>query len=1027
MKIAHFADVHFRGLARHAEYRAAFEDAFEKLRDLNPDLIYIGGDIVHSKTQGITPELIDTLSWWFQSLASIAPVDVILGNHDGLIMNRNRQDAISPVISALSNPRIRLMKKSGNYDSILDDVCFSVFSLFDKENWENVKPVPGKINIALYHGSVKGAISDSDFELEGETSLGFFGNFDFALLGDIHKRQFLNKQRTIAYCGSTIQQNYGEETNKGFLLWDIRTKNDFDVTFYPVKNIHPFITVEWSDSSDPKALIKSIPSRARVRIDVSSRDIDGLRNFCSELERELSPVEITYKTHADSISNEFKPQVSNDSIDVKKSLVSFVESRAPNPEISDLALKKLDSYLASRDGAEDTVRNVKWDLNRIEFDNLFAYGENNTVDFDSMPGITGIFGKNRSGKSSIIGAIVYALFNTTDRGSMKNLHVINSKKESCKARANLTVSADSYEIVRETVKNYPKKSEVWASTNLSVSKTASGGVETEDLNDEQRRETEKTLRKLIGTSDDFFYTCLAPQGHMNLFIDEKSTARKQMLTRFLDIDYFEELNNRVKSDIAPYRNKIKTIGSISECKSSIEKYEKNIAELTDKKDSLRSELESVRDQISNINSKIPQDVIKQKQELARLIEDSNRTKEEIKKIERDIGQEQALLDGILLKLEKASAILSEVDFAELEKSANDQRDISRQIESEEKDLKSKQRERDTLLKSVELLTQVPCMGQYPGCQFICDSHRNKERLPVFESQISAKERAVQILKNRSDSLSRDNPTLALQKAVKIRDLQKELSLDSKSHEGKIGILKERLSNKNNSLEQIGKKIETLSESLKDVNTQDSDKSESLVAKQKQLEKSIIDTATEIGINTEKIRQISAQMQEIDSASSALQVLEILESAFSKKGVPQEIISKALPRINSEISNILDGIAGFTVEIECDDTNSVEIYLNYGDSRRLIELGSGMEKMISSIAIRVALTNVSSLPKSSMLIIDEGFGALDDNNLEACARLLVNLKSYFKNILIISHVDAIKDIVDNVIDIGWEDGCARIAC
>ena len=87
----------------------------------------------------------------------------------------------------------------------------------------------------------------------------------------------------------------------------------------------------------------------------------------------------------------------------------------------------------------------------------------------------------------------------------------------------------------------------------------------------------------------------------------------------------------------------------------------------------------------------------------------------------------------------------------------------------------------------------------------------------------------------------------------------------------------------------------------------------------------------------------------------------------------------------------------------------------------------MEKMISSIAIRVALTNISSLPKSSMLIIDEGFGALDDNNLEACARLLTNLKSYFKNILVISHVDTIKDVVDNVIDIGWENGFARVTC
>ena len=80
MKIVHIADVHWRGLSRHDEYRQSFEDFFIKCKNLNPDVIYVGGDIVHSKTQGISPELIDNLSWWFTGLASIAPTHIILGN-----------------------------------------------------------------------------------------------------------------------------------------------------------------------------------------------------------------------------------------------------------------------------------------------------------------------------------------------------------------------------------------------------------------------------------------------------------------------------------------------------------------------------------------------------------------------------------------------------------------------------------------------------------------------------------------------------------------------------------------------------------------------------------------------------------------------------------------------------------------------------------------------------------------------------------------------------------------------------------
>ena len=139
--------------------------------------------------------------------------------------------------------------------------------------------------------------------------------------------------------------------------------------------------------------------------------------------------------------------------------------------------------------------------------------------------------------------------------------------------------------------------------------------------------------------------------------------------------------------------------------------------------------------------------------------------------------------------------------------------------------------------------------------------------------------------------------------------------------------------------------------------------------------------------------------------------------MSKNGIPRQIIRSQLPLINTEIAKILQGVSGFTVELEsCADSSTMDIFIDYGDSRRIIELASGMEKMMASLAIRVALINISTLPKSHMLIVDEGFGSLDETNLEACGKLLQSLKKWFKNILVISHIDAIKDIVDNNIDI-----------
>ena len=185
----------------------------------------------------------------------------------------------------------------------------------------------------------------------------------------------------------------------------------------------------------------------------------------------------------------------------------------------------------------------------------------------------------------------------------------------------------------------------------------------------------------------------------------------------------------------------------------------------------------------------------------------------------------------------------------------------------------------------------------------------------------------------------------------------------------------------------------------------------------ELEEKYSISSEKIGLLQSDIDKNIEQKEEFDRLKEDWRIFELFISATSKNGIPLEVIRARLPEINSEIASILQGVAGFTVELESDEgSNEMNIYINYGDSKRIIECCSGMEKMMASLAIRVALINVSSLPKTSMLMIDEGFGALDETNLEACGKLLQSLKKWFKNILVISHIDAIKDIVDNNIDI-----------
>ena len=105
MKFAHIADTHIRNLKYHYEYRKVFEEMYKILREEKVDCIIHCGDLAHTKTQ-LSPEYFDMAQWFLKSLADIAPVYIIPGNHDGNLKNDNRQDAITPIVEALDHSNL---------------------------------------------------------------------------------------------------------------------------------------------------------------------------------------------------------------------------------------------------------------------------------------------------------------------------------------------------------------------------------------------------------------------------------------------------------------------------------------------------------------------------------------------------------------------------------------------------------------------------------------------------------------------------------------------------------------------------------------------------------------------------------------------------------------------------------------------------------------------------------------------------------------------------------------------------------
>ena len=1042
-KCVHISDIHFRGLTRHDEYRESFTHFFEIAKGLKPDVIFVGGDIVHSKTQGISPELIDILNWWFTGLAEICPTHIILGNHDGLMLNKDRQDAISPIITALNNPNLFLYKKSGTYPTGVPGYNWGVFSCFDIDGWENVKPVPGEINIATFHGGVEGSMTDINWNIEGEVDVGFFKDWEFTFLGDIHKLQYLNKEKTIAYPGSTIQQNYGEDPGKGFLFWDIKSSSDYTSTFYEIPHNMPFVTIDWTGdvtSTLDEAEASPDGSRFRIRTNriIPQAEIKQLHNALKEFK---DASEIVYKNDYDtdlSVISTNGTSLFKDDLRDSKTHCKLMKDYYSDLELTDEEWASLDNLtlrFVNQIAHGDSVRNTKWSVKRLEFDNLFCYGKGNVVNFSELNGITGLFGPNRTGKSSIPGAIMYGLYNTTDRGPIKNLHIINARKGFCRVNLDVSVNGRLYRVERQSTKHETRKGVQHAVTHLNLFLIDEEGNKLQDLSGEQRRETEKVVRRLIGTSDDFLMTSLASQGEMNNFIKHRATKRKEILTNFLDLNIFEEMLVAAKEESAAMAATLR--------KAPDREWDTVILEKSVERDRKSKDRETVDEDLTSLRRKHEDlKIILATHKHQDLVTSADIEKQE-KKISQDTSRASGLscdissiLSDISLsreKLDKIKSVKEMFPIDELKERFETQKDLERTLSDLEHQRELEKQLLESKKKLAKKLEPCECFEHLPSCQYVKKSDKHRRLLEEQTKKAASILDSVRAARKAFKALLKEDLAVKIEKYEGI--IQQESQLKVKISKATLG-----LHEKQTSLSSLEIVIEDAKRELDSMRLRVSDGDEAqeisnlkakvnnLVDEISSLDIKRMSLSESVGLLTSEIEQLQTQRDEYRELMSQWRVYDLFMSAVSKKGIPLQIITSQLPAINSEISKILQDVVGFTVELEAEsNSNTMDIYINYGDSRRIIECASGMEKMMASLAIRVALINVSSLPKTDLLIIDEGFGALDDMNVESCNRLLKSLKRWFKNIIVISHVDGVKDVVDNVIDVSKRGKDSKVFC
>ena len=1047
-RIAHIADTHIKNLKFHYEYKKVFEQLYEILRKENVDYIVHCGDIAHTKTQ-ISPEFVELCSDFFSNLASIAPTYIILGNHDGNLKNSTRQDALSPIVKALDLPDLHLLKNAG--ETVLEpDLALNVLSVFDEENW--VAPSDdSRINIALYHGSVSGVKTDTGWVMtHGDHDIGVFAGHDFAMLGDIHKtNQILDTEGRVRYCGSTVQQNHGETNDKGFLIWEIEDKNEFRVSHHVLLNPKPFVTIELTPKGRmPKGT--KIPPTARLRL-VSNNNLplDVMRKAVEVAKHRFKPESITFLNRAAGergtveIGAGFKVENLRDK-GVQENLIrEYLIDYQPTEQMLERVFELNRKYNSKIEETEEVARNVNWNLNKFEWDNLFNYGEGNSVDFTNLNGIVGIFGKNFSGKSSIIDGLLYTMFNTTSKNERKNYNIINQNKKDCMGRLELQVGDKTYTIERQSEKYVKKlKGEVTneARTFLEFNGLDPAVGEEVSLNGTTRNETDAHIRKRFGTVEDFLLTSMSSQLDSLSFIKEGSTRRKEILAKFLDLDIFEKKFKLAHEDGADLKAVIRRVGDtdynndIALAEVQRDEAQKVLDKEVISCEQLRNKLLAAELEQADLTGQIDS-IPAERLDIKNLLEARSTLEKKIDSTDINIVELKQENEGYNEKLKEYDDFLTTIDIEDLLAQKKDYDEFKQKYEDTVNRARLMDNDYKAMFKKIELLDEVPCGNKFPSCQFIHDANVAATDLPALEIEIiekieEAKDYKTKVVSvNSSEMISlieNYNDTIIHKNNIEIEKRDNKVSIEKLY--AKIKGYRDNLRATNEKIDLYEEKKDLIKniEKLIDSRTDVDQRIAQLQSEISETEESINLHHRQLGSMEQRVEDLKEKKQELDEIREEYAAYDLFMRCTHSNGIAYDIIKKRLPVINGEVAKVLSNIVDFDVFFQ-EDGRKLDILIKHPKhDPRPIEMGSGAEKTVAAMAIRLALLSVSSLPKGNVFILDEPGTALDAENMEGFIRILQLIKMYFKTVILISHVDSLKDIVDLEITIDKKDGFARVS-
>jgi len=566
----------------------------------------------------------------------------------------------------------------------------------------------------------------------------------------------------------------------------------------------------------------------------------------------------------------------------------------------------------------------RWYIKNIEFSNFLSYGENQKIDFEKCDGITVVESNppNFGGKTVLtVDLLMFLFFNETTKTS-KAEEIFNrfTDRNKVAVKGEITIDGEEYIILRNIERKLSKKNEWTVKTELDFYKRLSDGS-LQNFTGEQRRETEAFIKTSIGTKEDFLMTILTTATNLEELIDAKPTARGQVLSRFMGLDFLkrkEEVAKEVYSDFS--KGMLSNIYNSEELKTDNQTSKETIDTLTETNQTLDTQLEDVKGRITK-GQEYRDGLLKSKHNIDNelVMVSPDKVQEEINTL--GFNKSKAISDRDAVKVVEPSEFYHE-----------DQHD---KVKQEIKDLMTQQAENNAKIKSIEELKSSVDGGikcEHCGIELMNAAITNAKigELAGFITHKGQLEGLMQDL--TSKELGFVNLKKEFDEYEKNKLIREKYELSAERFQLMIDALKTKLERYSEVQDKIAENNKTDGLLIKAKLRLDE-----LEGEKKTIEKSISDNTFQITNLNTKITSNLETIRKIAEEAEKERIYKIYLEIFGKNGITKLIMKTMMPLINSELQRLLEDSCHFRLEVRINDKNEVDFLMI--DNNTQVELFS----------------------------------------------------------------------------------------